>query len=109
MQKKLLLAGLLVTLALPGFSQNDECVDVYEAEMGKACGSSNSLSIKYRNSCNQTIDIKVCLQRTNGAWDCGMSSDTRPNRGSSYYICNSTGRYQWAWRETGSNLRFTIP
>lgn len=110
MKKKLLLAVFLSMQALSGLAQDaTDCVDVYESRMGTNCGSANSLSIKYKNSCNQTIDMKVCLQRTNGSWDCGMYSRANPGQGSSYFICNSTGRYQWAGRETGSNLRFNIP
>lgn len=108
---KISVVGLLVvSLFTPAWAQDaTHCVDVYKTEAGTNCGSSDSLLIRYRNSCTSAIDAQVCLERSNGRWECGVYSDMDSGDTSSHFVCKASGRYRVAGRAPGSNIRFTKP
>ncbi len=110
MKRNLLIVGLLTMLVVPVFALTPtECIEIYDERSGDKCNSGDSLSIKFRNGCNQRIDMKVCLQKRGGAWDCVTQSSMPPGANSSNFVCSATGRYKREGRLTGSDTKFSIP
>jgi len=84
----------LSSLITPSAQTNwTDCVSVYDVKRGNNCGSRTSLEMKIKNRCTQNIDMKFCIQRENGTWDCGMWTNTAPNESTSTYTCKSNGIY----------------
>jgi hypothetical protein len=86
----------------------NDCVEIYDRQPGVYCGSTDGVSIRFRNGCSEKIDTKVCLQVSNGTWDCGVSF-LMPGESSSYYACHSNGRVKYWARRAGIDARFGEP
>jgi hypothetical protein len=108
-------AGLLYPLTInqaiaqSGSIEWDDCVQVYNVRRGESCGTNQSLDMKVRNRCLETIDAKFCIERLNGSWDCGMQLDMPSGAETSTFTCKSTGRV-WTWaRKAGSHVKTPSP
>jgi hypothetical protein len=57
---------------------------------GEHCGSTSSFGITVTNTCNENIGVKVCIQRRNGKWNCGLDSKLRPNESNNgFWVCKA--------------------
>ncbi|MDD8058465.1 MULTISPECIES: hypothetical protein [Shewanella] len=64
---------------------------------GNSCGSPDSLQIKVKNGCSQTIYVKMCIEKKDGKWSCGSDSSLAPGRtNTGFYTCHATSRYKWS-------------
>ena len=72
-----------------------------------ACGAGD-YTLKVYNGCNETLDIQMCLQLTNGKWSCGLDTKS-PGGTSTFWSCDSTGYYKVWSRKPGSNVKFPEP
>ena len=59
------------------------------------CGGTNEdLSVKVTNNSNQTLYIRIEIEKTNGKWDCGGET-IPPGDYTTYWSCDGTGNYKW--------------
>ncbi|WP_345984872.1 hypothetical protein WCX49_09585 [Sulfurimonas sp. HSL-1656] len=104
--KKLILALLALGLLLSTnvFAQDAKFCVHLDDRWGDNCGSSDSLSIKVTNQCNQRVYVKMCLEKKNGNWSCGSDSTLDPGEtNNGFYTCHATGDYQWSACTGGYN------
>jgi hypothetical protein len=84
------------------------CVSIYDQERGSQCNSSSSYFVRIKNTCDQSIDMKYCLEKRDGSWACGeWIAD--PGDSTSYHVCDGTGRTKYWGRIKGSDIRFPRP
>lgn len=85
----------------------ERCVQPYDKKIGNNCGNPNSVSYRFKNSCSVTIDMRFCLERTNGKWDCGTWLNTKPGASTSTFVCSGTGNIMTWGRQSGdTSIRF---
>ncbi len=60
------------------------------------CGSggNNDLSVKVTNNSNQTLYIRIEIQKTSGVWSCG-GVIVSPGDYGTYWTCSSSGNYKY--------------
>ena len=103
-------AGMASALSGPvAVSSPATCLEAFDVKRGDNCNASDSLSMRLRNRCAETIDAKYCLQRSNLSWDCGMDSGMKPGEQTSYFTCHSTGTYRLMQRSAGSSEKLPDP
>ncbi|MEA3418964.1 MAG: hypothetical protein U9Q90_06145 [Campylobacterota bacterium] len=89
------------------FVDQGHCFSVVFEEWGKKCGD-KSLQVKWRNNCQETLDLRYCMERTDGTWSCGLQFDIQSGAtsGSGAYICEATGKVEWRGRSSDSTASF---
>lgn len=81
-----------------------------ETRWGEQCGERDSFQVIATNTCGSAAYIKICVERTNGKWDCGTDSNLPPGgRNTGWYVCHGTGRYKWASCSAGDDCSFPQP
>lgn len=96
MNKFTLLIGLFIWSINAHAVDAKGCISLSD-ERGNHCGSPDSTQVRIRNNCPVKIYLKLCLEKTNGQWDCTSDSSFAP--GEAYnggWTCHGTGRYQYA-------------
>ncbi len=86
-----LLVSTSVAWANPELELASRCVQVTGEKRGNHCGEAESHSFNYKNICNETIDIQVCIRKIKGNWDCGSYSGAKQGDESTAFTCRSTG------------------
>lgn len=82
------------------------CIETVDSSTGDYCGSRDSVYIKIRNGCTQSIDAFFWLQKSDLSWDrTGAYNYMGSGVTTSTYICHGTGRYKYWARPAGSNAR----
>ncbi len=71
------------------------CVE-HEVLRGTHCGKGESADLLVTNNCRDPMYVKVCWERANHDWDCGVDSSLKPAKKNGFWTCASTGRYKWA-------------
>ncbi len=83
-----------VTTPKLAFSQNQDltyCVKEVKEERGSKCGDTRSTYVQLQNNCRQKAYGHVCLQKTNGVYDCrAIALD--PGARADHYVCQGTGQ-----------------
>lgn len=106
--------GVTVTQGGVTVLEMGECVDVEVVGRGDNCNNPASMLIRVRNSCDQPMDLRYCIESTEGrGWSCGVFSNAQPwdsdaivaARETSFFSCSTTGRIFRAARPAG---RFDI-
>lgn len=106
------IASLVLALFWPVFASAvspDECFQVTDVIRGSECGNPESVKLKCRNTCDQPLDIKACVERTNGRWDCGVSFAVKPSSDracAGIWVCAGTGKYKLFGRTATSSVSF---
>lgn len=102
------LAGLFHTDSDHG-SQTDyaDCVNKYRSGWGEDCSqcvnSVDSYVVYLKNTCNEAIDVMVCVQETDKTWKKFQHSKMAPSDSLRAYACVGTGKYlSWA-RKAGDD------
>ena len=63
---------------------------------GKSCGNKDSMNVRIRNNCSESVYVKVCVERTSGKWSCGSDSGLEAGTtNAGFYTCHATGNYEW--------------
>ena len=90
------------------FIDRGSCFQEVFHEWGTLCGTSNSLQVKWRNTCSETLDLRYCMKRTNGEWSCGLEFAIQSGQTSSdgAWICDATGNVEWRGRSSDSSANF---
>ena len=90
------------------YIERGECFEVVYSERGQAC--ENSLTVKWRNICGDTLDLQSCMERTDGSWGCGIQLNIRSGEisNSGSYVCHATGNYEWRGRSSESTASFPV-
>jgi hypothetical protein len=86
-----------------------QCIERVALERGTSCGKPDSYTVKLRNRCEEQINMRFCLRRKNGTWDCGMYSGAAKGKGTSYFVCEGTGELWLAAQLTGNRERMPHP
>lgn len=88
----------------------DESANRFEVEWGTKCGSEDSMHIPVTNSCDEPIYVSICIEETNGRWNCGSDSNLSPgSTNEGFWSCHATGRSKFVactggFEECGSAL-----
>lgn len=101
--------GLLTSAAMAdeALVSPDTCMAVVKAAKGDRCNQSNSLALSIQNQCNQPMDLKFAIERTDGKWSSGVVFGLNPQAiNDSAWTCASTGRYRIFARSPGSSAAF---
>lgn len=98
--KKILVASLFFvvvggfTTPKLAFSQNQDvtyCIQEVKEERGSKCGDPKSTYVQLKNNCSQRAYVHVCLQKTDGVYDCRAIA-LEPGERADHYVCQGTGR-----------------
>lgn len=52
------------------------------------------------NGCAQPVDIRMCLKKEAGGWDCGTRWGVQPQASASYPVCGATSEIFWSARSS---------
>lgn len=90
-------------------SQEDlsACLQKSSSVWGSVCGSCYSYSRSYRvnlkNTCNETLDVKVAVQEKSMRWRTYNQLNMAPGDTLSAYACEGTGKYMFWAKRSGDN------
>lgn len=65
----------------------------HEVVRGGNCGTTDSLILRYRNVCTETIAVHIAIERVDGTANFGSYGSFPARRDSSFFECHATGRY----------------
>jgi hypothetical protein len=71
-----------------------QCARVVNVERKVVCGD-KSLLVVVQNICDHAIQISVCVQKADGAWDCGLDRNVQPEQKVGRWVCEGTGEYKY--------------
>lgn len=81
-----------------------------ETRWGEQCSGHDSFQVIATNTCGSAAYIKVCVEQSNGKWDCGTDLSLAPgDRNTGFWVCHGTGRYKWASCSVGDDCSFPQP
>lgn len=115
MKTKTLLLILLCAGFFAGFTNRDpkgtyeDCFEVTSTETGKQC--TESFKVRWKNTCNDIMDIKYALQKKDGSWSTGIRLNVSPGNtmGEGAYTCKATGKYKWWARPSAKKFEIKFP
>lgn len=102
--------GLVVALSAAAGAQDEGKVDFHSDAWGESCPdggrfSPDSYAVKLVNNTGKTVDIRICLERKGGDWDCTGGIYVAPGlvvpASWSWAVCHGTGEAKWWWRDAG--------
>lgn len=79
-----------------GCYDRTRCVQQVKVKTGKACGSSDSMTVVWKNVCDDAVKVHVCFARPDGTFDCGLSR-IRAGREQTDWTCHATGVHMAAF------------
>jgi hypothetical protein len=83
------------------------CLQKSSSVWGSNCGSCYSYSRSYRvnlkNTCNETLDVKVAVQEKSMRWRTYNQLNMAPGDTISAYACEGTGKYMFWAKRSGDN------
>lgn len=107
------LSGFAITLGVTGgptlaADSPDDCFRVTEVLRGTSCGNPGSVQLKCENTCAGPMDMKACVERVNGTWNCGVTFNVKPGEAAckGSWICEGTGNYRVYGRSPDSSAVF---
>lgn len=88
-----------------------ECVNKYRSDWGENCSQCTSWKDSYvvylRNTCQESIDVMVCVQEDDKTWRRFQHKAMAPNDSLRAYACVGTGKYlSWARKAGDENITF---
>lgn len=95
----------------PSDIEYGDCVEKYRSgwgEEGSQCTKWNdSYAVYLRNTCNEKIDVMVCVQETDKTWRRFQHSGMAPRDSLRAYACVGTGKYlSWARKAGDESITF---
>ena len=118
-----LILSLLVSAAATVNAQDQrfsECVVKPSSEWGKLCEKcefygegykrdfSGTYQITLRNTCNETVEVKVAMQEQNGSWRTFPIKAIAANETMSAFACQGTGKYLY-WVRRLNDTEIVLP
>jgi hypothetical protein len=95
----LLSIGLLTLQSFKYFPQDDKwinCLVKYRFNWGESCNScqmpKDTYKVYLRNTCDETLDVVVCVQETSKRWRYYSFKKLAPKDSVSAYACVGTGK-----------------
>lgn len=94
-----------------GLSKFHDCFVIVTNERGTHCGSSSSISVTWKNNCNEAMDIKFAFQKEDGNWSTGLQSGVKSGEitNGGAWTCKSTGKVLWWARPSEKWMDFKFP
>jgi hypothetical protein len=92
-----IIVGGIVFSTSMSFSDEEfdkKCARVINVERKIACGD-KSILVVVQNICDHPIQISTCVQKTDGAWDCGLERNVQPEQKVGRWTCEGTGEYKY--------------
>lgn len=87
----LVLATTLWAPAQAVAGDRDQCVSIQGRITNR---STREFRADAENRCGESIELCVCLEQTDGRWDCGLTT-VGANRRTFFWTLDSTGHYRW--------------
>ncbi len=114
--KNTLFLGFALLFAVLGLYSaawgQDNCFNVTSSEWGNFCeGDKDSISLTVTNTCEKEYALSICIEKTNGEWDCTLVEVFEPGVEKVFGTCGSTGKYKLAqcFRIRGCNALELVP
>ncbi len=89
-----------------------DCINKYRSAWGEdcsQCGSWNDSYVVYlRNTCDQSIDVMICVQESDKKWRRFQHTGMAPGDSLRAYACVGTGKYR-AWGRRAGDESVTFP
>lgn len=89
-------------------SDTDNCL-VNSAGWDKVTRTYSRFKVNSKNGCTSSLDIRICIQKDDGKWTCGLKLDVKPGDSSQFGTLKTTERYKVMSRRAGSKYRFPEP
>jgi hypothetical protein len=99
-----------------GVTAQDEdvsaCAKKYFSAWGNACPqcgayAPKTYTVRLKNVCKETIDIKCAVQESNKKWRCFTHNAVAPNDTVQAYACAGTGKYlKWVRKTNDKQTMF---
>ena len=90
-----------------------DCVQIGKTTWGEACSDADSVKIYLTNSCRDPVEVKACILKATGRWDCGTAT-IGPGKSDNWWTCQASrhapgGNLWFDARKPGSNKKFGDP
>ena len=89
-----------------------DCVEKYRSAWGEDCSQCASWNDSYivylRNTCDQSIDVMICVQEENREWRKFQHTSMAPGDSLRAYACSGTGKYL-AWGRRAGDESVVFP
>ena len=89
-----------------------DCVVKYRSSWGEDCSQcanwNDSYIVYLRNTCDESIDVMICVQETNKEWRRFQHTSMAPGDSLRAYACVGTGKYL-AWGRRAGDESVVFP
>ena len=112
---------LIISMLTASFLTNEEksgdqknytdCIVKYRSDWGEDCSQctqwNDSYVVYLRNTCDQSLDVMICVQEDDKTWRRFQHTGMAPNDSLRAYACVGTGKYlAWAKRAGDESVVF---
>ena len=96
----------------PDQKSYSDCVVKYRSAWGEDCSQCASWNDSYivylQNTCDESIDVMICVQESNKTWKMFNHKSMAPNDSLRAYACVGTGKYL-AWGRRAGDESVVFP
>jgi len=89
------------------------CMEKYDTKWGGQCEQYGQSEDKYtvflRNTCDESVDVMVCMQQANLKWRCFNKSSLAPDGEMEAYACKSNKGKKLMWVRKAGDEATTFP
>lgn len=91
----------------PKEASPSSCLSSTEPAKGTMC--KEELTVTVTNVCVAPIDMRICMTKVNGKWDCRAKYGVKPGKTGLFGWCGGSGRVFEDFRYSPSNSKFKVP
>jgi hypothetical protein len=113
------LLGAMLLIVLPYFLQAQQvkkvdytkCFEVVSKQWKTHCDSDDSFEVRWKNVCEQPMDLKYAIRQKNGTWEVGIDFTVQPGEETVNvaWVCHGTGHYLWWARPSDQWMDVAFP
>lgn len=110
---------LFLLLSFTAFGQKEkiekvnytQCFKVTSKTWKSRCGSEDSFEVRWKNVCEDVMDMKYAIRNTDGTWEIGIDFSVKPGEETVNvaWVCHGTGHYVWWARPSDEWMDIKFP
>lgn len=90
----LLCLSAMILMSARGMALSKDCFSVASSKWKICENKKQSLTLKLKNACVETMQLQACIEKEDGKWECKWFRDIEKGKEVEFSSCDSTGNYK---------------